>query len=134
MDIGIGSHLDDPSVRSGPLVAFNDDGYYWFLYRYFEAAKVDRRTAELLDLYGDAEIGGYQMERLADELTNAREDAQTKPDEWSVLVGWRGGGPSRKTEIRRPVTRDRMLNLIDHLLALINDARARGLKLIAVGD
>jgi hypothetical protein len=71
----------NPSERS---VWLDDTGCYWHLYRYFEGAKV-QRAEELIDLYGGAEIDGYELDRLEDELMAAREDANRKPNDWKVL-------------------------------------------------
>jgi hypothetical protein len=81
-----------PSWRSKPVhlndksVLFDDDGYYWHLYRYFEGANLDKRE-ELVDLYGGREIDGYQLDRLEDELVAALRDTATKPNQWHVLTG-----------------------------------------------
>ena len=58
----------NPPERS---VWLDSNGCYWYLYRYFEGAKV-QRTEELIDLYGSAEIDGYELDRLEDELIAAR--------------------------------------------------------------
>jgi hypothetical protein len=65
----------NPPERS---VWLNDTACYWYLYRYFEGAKI-QRSEELIDLYGGAEIDGYELDRLKDELIAACNDAQHKP-------------------------------------------------------
>ncbi len=105
---------------------------YWHLYRYFEGAKVNR-TEELIDLYGGAEIDGYELDRLEDELIAAREDANHKPDEWKVLSGW-NHSPSRENEIWQVVNKSELLEIIGKMLWLIQCAREKKLKLIVSGD
>ena len=124
-----GTRIDD----SGPSITFDDDGYYWFLYPYFETANLNRRF-ELVDLYGNSEIDGYQLERLRDELLEARLDVEKRADTWKVLVGWTGTTKSRTTEIWRSVYRTEFLDRIDHLLRLVDAARVGGRKLVVVGD
>lgn len=113
-------------------VWLDDDGLYWFLYRYFEAANLDR-SQELVDLYGGAEIDGYQLDRLEDELKGARADVELKPEQWQVLTGW-NDRPARENEVWRPVEKDQVLESIDRLLALVHLARTERLKLIVSGD
>lgn len=113
-------------------VWLDDTGVYWFLYRYFESANLDRRD-ELVDLYGGAEIDGYQLDRLEDEMKSARVDVQAKPEQWSVLTGW-NNAPARENEIWKVVHRSAVLETIDRLLALIALARSQNLKLIVSGD
>jgi len=119
----------NPPERS---VWLNDDGYYWHLYRYFEGANLDRRH-ELIDLYGDATIEGYQLDRLEDELRAALTDAQTRPAQWSVLTGWREQR-ARENEIWQEVDREKMFELVGRLLWLIAFARDSGLPLVCFGD
>ncbi len=120
--------------EAGKRVVLADDGYYWFLYWYFEAASLPPRKHELIDLYSDAELSGYQLERFIAELEEARADALSKPEHWSVFTGWNGGNMSRETERRGPVERLRMLGVIEDLLSLAREAQSRGLKLISIGD
>jgi hypothetical protein len=113
-------------------VWLNESGCYWHLYRYFEGAKV-QRTEELIDLYGDAEIDGYELDRLEDELLAARDDASHKPDEWKVLTGW-SQFPARENEIWCVVDKTELLEIIAKMIWLIDFARANELKLIVSGD
>jgi hypothetical protein len=119
----------NPPERS---VWLDDTGCYWHLYRYFEGAKV-QRTEELIDLYGGAEIDGYQLDRLEDELIAAREDANHKPNEWKVLTGWNKSS-ARENEIWRVVKKTELLEIIAKMMWLIDFARKNGLKLIVSGD
>ncbi len=126
---GLGGVRINPADRS---VQLNDGACYWHLYRYFEGAKV-QRSEELVDLYGAAEISGYELDRLEDELIAARTDAARKPDQWKVLTGW-NESPSRENEIWRTLEKDDLLEVIARLLWLIDFAREQDLSLIVCGD
>jgi hypothetical protein len=119
----------NPPERS---VWLDDTGCYWHLYRYFEGAKV-RRTEELVDLYGGAEIDGYELDRLEDELIAARDDASHRPNEWKVLTGWKES-PARENEIWGVVKKSDLLEIIARMMWLIDFARQNRLKLIVSGD
>jgi hypothetical protein len=116
-----------------PSILLDSGGEYWFLYRYFESANLDRRT-ELIDLYGGAVIEGYQLQRLQTELELALEDTKRKPESWHVLVGWSSDKPSIETEDWRPVTKSAMLSLIASLLEMVRYSATSGLKLMSSGD
>jgi hypothetical protein len=122
--------VKNPEDRSVILEA---DGYYWFLYRYFEGANLNRRSGELIGLYDDAEIDGYQLYRLECELKSAAEDIRCKPERWRVLTGW-NERPTPENEIWCEVERDKMIRLIEELLWLTEFARGGALKLICSGD
>jgi hypothetical protein len=109
------------------------DGVYWFLYRYFEAANLDRAT-ELIDLYGGATIEGYQLHRLRTELEQARQDVQAKPQSWRVLLGWTSERRTVETEDWRTVQKGDVLRTIEQLLALTRCAESSDLKLVCSGD
>lgn len=113
-------------------VWLDDTGPYWFLYRYFESANLDQSSL-LVDLYGGAEIAGYQLDRLEDEMKAAREDIAFKPAQWKVLTGWRGS-PARNNEIWSVVEKCAVAKIIDQILTLATIAREHQLKLIVVGD
>jgi hypothetical protein len=119
----------NPSAKA---LVFEDDGYYWHLYRYFEGANLDRRH-ELIDLYGGGEIIGYQLDRLEDELNSALADASCKPAEWRVLTGW-NERPARENEIWREVERETLIEMIHRMLWLIKFAREKNLQLFCSGD
>jgi len=120
---------ENPPERT---VWLNDTGCYWHLYRYFEGAKV-QRTEELIDLYGGAEIDGYELDRLEYQLIAARDDAGHKPNEWKVLTGWHGS-PARENEIWGVVKKTELLEIISKMIWLIDFARESKLKLIVSGD
>ncbi|HEV3383907.1 MAG TPA: hypothetical protein VG097_03780 [Gemmata sp.] len=121
----------NPKDRS---ILLEDDGYYWFLYRYFEGAKLyHQHQSELVDLYGGGEIDGYQLHRLETELKSALEAVGHKPEQWRMLTGW-NGEVAIENEIWKDVEKDKMILLIQRLLWLIEFAKERSLKLIVSGD
>jgi hypothetical protein len=111
-----------------------DDGYYWWLYWYFEAASLPPREAELIDLYGDSEISGYQLERLRRELEEARFDATQRPDEWRVVIGWNGAEVAAATERVSVVRKTDMLRVIDDLLLLATTGLKHDVPIVCIAD
>ncbi|TCJ11624.1 hypothetical protein EZJ19_15240 [Parasulfuritortus cantonensis] len=133
-DLYLASSYEALDAKRLPIeLSLQSDGYYWFLYRYFESANIDRRH-ELIDLYGGAEISGYQLERLEDELHMALLDIQARPASWPVLVGWSSTTICRETEDKRVIEKGKLVALIENLLGLIKRAREEKLKLVYVGD
>jgi hypothetical protein len=133
-DIYIAAGYDEVEGGKRPLLlSLESDGYYWFLYRYFESANLDHEH-ELIDLYGGGEIEGYQLDRLEDELRTALLDVTARPKTWKVLVGWQSEAKGRDTEDWRTVEKDKVVALIEQLLGLIRRARESRLKLVCLGD
>ena len=133
-DIQLASSRDLSSSGTPPSVQLYDDGYYWWLYWYFEAASLPPRKAELIDLYGDAEISGYQLDRLRRELEEARFDAMHRPDEWQVVIGWTEAWMSADTERISVVQKAEMLRVIDALLLLVMTGLGYDVPVACVGD
>jgi len=133
-DFYIATGLKEIKNKNLPvLLSLNSDAYYWFLYKYFESANL-ARGHELINLYGDMALDGYQLERLEEEWKIALVDVSARPNIWNVLVGWNSEKATRDTEDRRPVEKHKMVELINQLLALIRQARESRLKLVYVGD
>lgn len=131
LDIGLGRGLDDPNILY--RLEFWADGYYFFLFDYFQKASLNPHQ-RLLDLYEDAEIDGEQLDRLEEELNRAKADVKDKMDTWEEVVGWTGIERKKSQEMRETVERKRMLIVIEKLLALVSEARERRLKIIGRGD
>jgi hypothetical protein len=124
--------LDKP-IPDAPSLMLDSSPEYWFLYRYFESANLDRRH-ELIDLYGGGVIEGYQLHRLRTELELARSDVEAKPDSWNVLVGWTGESASVESEDWRPVTKLKVAEIIRTLLNMIQYSEEHGVKFVSSGD
>ena len=120
-----------PDADAPPAVTLDDAGCYWFLYRYFEGANLQRDRGELVDLHGGGLIEGYQLTRLIRELEQAAEDVLRKPHQWNVLVGW-DGRPSPEAEIWKTVTRSEVQEIIAAILKLAHGVSASA-RLICSG-
>jgi len=126
------SDLDKP-IPGTPTLLLDSSPEYWFLYRYFESANLDRRH-ELIDLYGGGVIAGYQLHRLRTELELALSDVENKPDAWNVLVGWDSEDISKETETWRTVSKNKVRSIIQTLLDMIQYSETYGVKFITSGD
>ncbi len=131
-------YLADPSNTQAPdpqhpRMVFESNATYWYLYRHFEAANLDR-TNELIDLYGGAIIDGYQLHRLRTELEEALVEIENKPESWQVLIGWTSETKSPETEDWRKVERTEVLKTVNQLLELVYASHRTGKKLVSSGD
>jgi hypothetical protein len=124
--------LDRP-ISGAPSLTLDSSPEYWFLYRYFESANLDRRH-ELIDLYGGRVIDGYQLHRLRTELELARSDVAAKPDEWAVLVGWNREPVSIETEDWGTVDKSKVNAILQTLLDMIQYSETHGARFVTSGD
>jgi hypothetical protein len=105
-------------VSDIPPVPLWHDGYYWFLFRYFEAAKLQHGGDSLIDIYGKRELEGYLLVRFLREMERALDDVLHKPATWRVQTGWRGDAVSLEAERWEEVEKVEMLNLITGIIRL----------------
>jgi hypothetical protein len=126
-------HLDQPAAGLDSI-ALDDDGYYWFLYKYFEEANLSYSNIELIDLYGGGIIEGYQLHRLLTTLEEALYVTKLMPPKWRVLAGWTSEEQSQASENWEEVERLRMEQLIEQLLNMINKSISSNLKFVSSGD
>jgi len=110
-----------------------DDGYYSFLYNYFEIAKLSEAESDLIDLYDNCEINDYQLIRLKQVMEICLKDVQWRSEEFEVLTSW-VGIQTLETEVRKTITKSRLIDIIETLLTLIDNAISSNLKLICIGD
>lgn len=129
MAVGIGLS------RSGPIskadysagVAFDDDGYYWHLYPYFE--EVVKQTGQMVDLYGDAIFDVKHLPDLLATLKRAAASVRKRPKEWKVRIGWRG-----QDEVFEKVTKVTMQRMLRDFIALVKLAIETKRKVVCFGD
>jgi hypothetical protein len=115
----------DPSSDSG--VCLEDDGYYWFLYPYFE--RVSAVTGQMVDPYGDAVFTTDDLTTLMRELEGASAEAGVWGEDRDVRVGWRG-----EQQVFEKVSKDRLRGLIGELIAIVTAARETSARVVCVGD
>jgi hypothetical protein len=115
------------SAPQEPGVCFEDDGYYWFLYPFFE--RLAARTRQFIEPYGDAKFSGAQLVELEKAVAEARASAEVLPDSMEVKQVWFSPEPIVET-IRREV----LLNLLDQLGEVIRAGRQEGRAILCSGD
>ena len=116
--------LDPPN---GYGVCLEDDGYYWFLYPYFE--RVSAVTGQMVDLYGDAVFTSGDLTAPLRALEGASTAAGVWGEDQNVRLGWRG-----EQQIFDKVSKKRLRGLLGELIALVTAAKETGAKVVCVGD
>ncbi len=79
LDIGLAGPRPGPPSAEGPVVKFYDcdkddddtGGYYWFLHPLFH--RLAEKTGQYIDLYGDAEFRGDDLQLFREILVEARQ-------------------------------------------------------------
>ncbi len=116
--------------EAGPLLSFDNDGYYWFLHPLF--ARLREQCGKYLDLYGDTQLTRDDYPRLRRLLDEADQMARRQPKTWKVHVGTQLR--PTKQELYRNVNRDDLLKIIATMRSMIDTADKLGGYLECTGD
>ncbi|WP_417387920.1 hypothetical protein [Gimesia sp.] len=129
MAVAIGlSRTDDvhnADYTSG--IYLEDDGYYWFLFPFFQ--DVYEQTGQMIDLYDNAVFSANDQPVLLAILERASAEAREKPAEWNVCIGWRGDNA-----VMSKVTKPELQTLLTKLIDLITQAQSRQCAVVCFGD
>lgn len=118
LDVFIQTHPRLPSAKRELICEFYSDGYYGFLYPFFDT--LAKQTGQMIDLYDDAYFVDETLGVLAQTLADARSALAAKPDSW-----YDGGGF---------VDKQRMLLLLGTLDAAVATAKATNRCIFFLGD
>jgi len=145
LDVGIGDGSSLTPVQGEPSLWMEDEAPYWFLHPLFE--KLAAETGQYIDLYGEASFAGEQLIALKKMLTEARRLTEAQPHSWEVCVGysvvptawsatWRRAALSYRgrEELRQPLDKGTLLNLIIAWERVVARAEELGLPVVCLGD
>jgi hypothetical protein len=111
-------------------------GYYWFLHPLF--SRLAEQTGQYIDLYGDAEFRGENLQLLRDTLLEARQRVAIQPERWSVFLGMssmpNATPPAPSWEVFKEVERAKFLGMLETLLAIVDRASSTGVPVVCFGD
>jgi hypothetical protein len=130
LDLGL---ADGPDVHQAAFsVSFDNDAYYWFCFPFFET--LGARTGQMIDLYGDAAFGGEHLEHFATTLAAIRSAAAKLPEVSSVCIGHQVVRDAAPEPLLAWLNRPRLLQLLDQLDALVEEAQREGKWVACLGD
>ena len=134
LDVGLAERMVTqpyPTMR----LSFDDDGYYWFCYPFFE--ELAQRTGQMIDLFDGAWFSDAKLDDLLRTLNQIVERAREMPGVWEQCVGHSMGShiaPTPPVPIYKPVSRDDLLPLVTQFIELVNEAKHGGFWIACLGD
>lgn len=84
LDVYLQKDNNPPTTVDELFLQFEDDGYYWFLFKYFE--DLAKQTGQMVDLYDDAFFYGDNLDYLHQKILRVREDVTQKPEFWEEFA------------------------------------------------
>jgi hypothetical protein len=110
-------------------LSFDDNGYYWYMYPFFE--EIGKSHGLMIDLYGDAKFFGGNLNILEEQIVKISESIENQPKEWKVKIGEEYPG---KKELFDLVNKKQFEKLIQKILHSISIAKKEDKYLIFIGD
>jgi len=115
---------------SSPSLSLENDGYYWALYPYF--SHLSSLTGQGVDLYSDAVFDASILPTFRSALAKARLAYAGGPPTFAVPISMQLK-PVRR-EVTETISRKTLLDLIQSLDALAQNAETLQRHLVFIGD
>lgn len=85
LDLYLQKDASIPKSSEDQLLSFKDDGYFWFLYPFFDV--IAKKTDQLIELYDDAFFDGDDLNSFDEMIAQVRSELALKPDVWEEHIG-----------------------------------------------
>ena len=85
LDVYIQKDASAPESYDDCFLQFEDDGYYWFLFPFFE--NLAKKTSQMIDLYNDAFFNGENLDILSQTIQDIKQEILQKPVVWEEFIG-----------------------------------------------
>ncbi len=111
-----------------------DDGYYWFLYSFFES--LAKQTGQMIDLSDDAFFHGVNLDLLNQTIQQARNQISHKLDVWEEFIGTilHKENRTRVEKLYSTVHKKKFEFILAKLENAIAEAKAKGMGIFFFGD
>lgn len=134
LDIYLQKEIGAPKFFSKRLLYFEDDGYYWFLYEFFE--RLAERSGQMIDLYDGAFFKGDNLDLLNQTVQEAKSAILSKPDFWEELIGTtiEKGGKTKVIEFFSTVEKKQLQLILSKLEKAVINAKEKEAGILFFGD
>jgi hypothetical protein len=115
------------------VLQFEDDGYYWFLYSFFE--DLEKQTGQMIDLYEGAFFNEANLDLLHKTIQQVKNQISQKPDFWKEFIGTIIHPGERKVEKRySTVHKKKLESILAKLENAVIEAKEKRIGILFFGD
>ena len=134
LDLYLQKDASLPHSSENHFLAFEDDGYFWFLYSpFFE--EVTKETGRAIDLYDGGFFDGEDLDLFDRLIEQIRSQIKEKPELWQECTGTIiYQGEAKVEKMYSPVTKKRLEAILLTLEAAINEAKEKNIGIFFLGD
>ncbi len=111
-----------------------DDGYYWFLYSFFE--NLAKQTGQMIDLSDDAFFNGVNLDLLNQTIQQAKSQISQQPNVWEEFIGTiiHKEHRTRVEKLYSTVHKKKLESILAKLENAVVEAKEKGLGVFFFGD
>jgi hypothetical protein len=134
LDVYLQKKPSPPEVFNSCFLQFQDDGYYWFLYDFFD--KLAEQSGQMIDLYDGAFFKGENLDLLNQTINQAKKAISNKPDSWEELIGttFEKGIKTKVEKMYSTVYKKELESILSKLENAISTAKEKDLGVCFFGD
>ena len=134
LDLYLQKDSSFPKTLENHFLAFEDDGYFWFLYSpFFE--EISAATGQSIDLYDGGFFDGEYLELFQRLIENIRTNLKEKPEFWEECTGtivYQGEGKVEK--MFSTVIKSRLEEILSTLETAVGEAKRQNIGILFYGD
>lgn len=134
LDLYLQKDSNSPKSLDNHFLAFEDDGYFWFLYSpFFE--EISAATGQAIDLYDGGFFEGRDLDLFSLTIADVRDALKEKPDLWEECTGtivYQGEGKVEK--LYSTVIKSRLEEILSTLETAVGEAKKQNLGILFYGD
>lgn len=133
LDVYLQKEVGAPKFFSKCLLQFEDDGYYWFLYDFFE--KLAEQSGQMIDLYDGAFFKDENLDLLNQTIQQAQKAILQKPESWEELVAttFEKGVRTKVEKIFSTVNKKELQSILARLQKAVVEAKEKNVGILFFG-
>lgn len=134
LDVYLQKDASLPETGEIRFLSFEDDGYFWFLYLFFE--ELTKHTDQVIYLSEDAFFKGKDLDLFSRIVKQVGEEIKQKPDVWEEFIGTIIYKRERKKpeKIYSTVVKKELESILKRLERTVNKAKKQNIGIFFFGD
>lgn len=133
LDLYLQTDASLPTTSQNSFLSFEDDGYFGFLYPFFQ--NISKQTNKEIELYEDSFFHGQELDLFSQMIDQVREEISSKPIIWEEFTGTIVYKGERKVEkIYSTVEKCELEMILLKLEKALTEAKSRNIGIFFFGD
>lgn len=134
LDVYLQKDASLPKSGENRFLSFEDDGYYWFLYEFFE--DISKQSNQIIDRCEDAFFIGKDLDLFSRMIESVRKAILEKPNVWEEFIGTtiEKGVRTKVEKIYSTVHKKELESILAKLETAVGKAKEENIGILFFGD